>query len=366
MTKDRSRKNSKPARTVADGKGQALELAITQIERQFGKGSIMRLGDSSARLETAMLPTGSLSLDIALGVGGLPLGRIIEMYGPESGGKTSLALSVAAQAQRTGGIAAFIDVEHALDPVYARKLGVDIDNLLVAQPNTAEEALEICEALVRSGAVKAVVLDSVAALVPRAEIEGDMGDAQVGAQARLMSQALRKLTGSISKSGTCAIFINQLREKIGIMFGNPETTPGGRALKFYSSVRMEIRKGEKIEQAGKMIGTRIRVKIVKNKVAPPFRTSEVELMFESGISKAAGIIDAGIEQNILTRSGSWLSWGDERLGQGRDRAREYMESKPELLEKLEKAVLAEALPHLISEKPEENKEKTENGETAKQ
>lgn len=321
-----------------DGKNQALDLAITQIERQFGKGSIMRLGDSSVRMQVESIPTGALSLDIALGVGGLPLGRIIEMYGPESGGKTSLALCVLAQAQKAGGTAAFIDVEHALDPVYARNLGVDIDNLLVAQPNTAEEALEICEALVRSGAVKVIVLDSVAALVPRAEIEGDMGDAQVGAQARLMSQALRKLTGSISKSGTCAIFINQLREKIGIMFGNPETTPGGRALKFYSSVRLEIRKGEKIDQAGKMIGTRIRIKIVKNKVAPPFRNTEVELLFDSGISRAAGVIDAALEQDVLARSGSWLSWGDERLGQGRERAREYLESRPELLTSLEKTV----------------------------
>ncbi|NLC37849.1 MAG: recombinase RecA, partial [Clostridia bacterium] len=297
-------------------KQKALEIALLQIERQFGKGSIMRLGEA-ASLNIEVIPTGALPLDIALGIGGVPRGRIIEIFGPESSGKTTVALHIIAEAQKRGGIAAFIDAEHALDPVYASKLGVDIDNLLLSQPDTGEQALEIAEALVRSNAVDVVVVDSVAALVPRAEIEGEMGDPHVGLQARLMSQALRKLAGAISKSRTIAIFINQLREKVGVLFGNPETTPGGRALKFYSSIRMEIKRTENIKQGTDIVGSRTRVKVVKNKVAPPFKQADFDIMYGEGISREGSLIDLGSELNIIQKSGAWYSFQDERLGQGR-------------------------------------------------
>jgi len=310
-------------------------MALGQIEKQFGKGSIMKLGEASAKMHVEVIPTGSLALDIALGVGGVPRGRVVEIYGPESSGKTTVALHVIAEAQKTGGTAAFIDAEHALDPVYARNLGVDIDNLLVSQPDTGEQALEIAEALVRSGAIDVLVIDSVAALVPRAEIEGEMGDSHVGLQARLMSQALRKLTGVISKSRTTAIFINQIREKVGVMFGNPETTPGGRALKFYASVRMEVRRIETLKQGADMIGNRTRVKVVKNKVAPPFKQADFDIMYGEGISKEGGIIDVGTEMNIIEKSGAWYSYNGERLGQGKENVKEYLREHPEVAGEIE-------------------------------
>jgi recombination protein RecA len=319
-------------------KQKALEMALTQIEKQFGKGSIMKLGETSDAV-IEVIPTGALSVDIALGVGGVPRGRIVELYGPESAGKTTVALHIAAEAQKGGGIAAYIDVEHALDPSYAQKLGVDIDNLLISQPDTGEQALEIAEALVRSGAVDIVVVDSVAALAPRAEIEGEMGDAHVGLQARLMSQALRKLTGAISKSRTTVIFINQIREKIGIMFGNPETTPGGRALKFYSSVRMEVRKTETLKQGSELIGMRVRCKIVKNKVAPPFKEGEFDLIYGEGISKAGCILDQAVDLDIVNKSGAWYSYNENRIGQGRDNARDYLKQNPEIMKEIETKVL---------------------------
>lgn len=319
-------------------KQKALEIALTQIEKQFGKGSIMKLGETGD-VVIEVIPTGALSVDIALGVGGVPRGRVIELYGPESSGKTTVALHIAAEAQKGGGIAAYIDVEHALDPSYAQKLGVDIDNLLISQPDTGEQALEIAEALVRSGAVDIVVVDSVAALAPRAEIEGEMGDAHVGLQARLMSQALRKLTGAISKSRTTAIFINQIREKIGIMFGNPETTPGGRALKFYSSVRMEVRKTETLKQGSELIGMRVRCKIVKNKVAPPFKEGEFDLIYGEGISKAGCILDQAVDLDIVNKSGAWYSYNENRIGQGRDNAREYLKQNPDIMNEIETKVL---------------------------
>ena len=318
---------------------KALDMALHQIEKQFGKGSIMRLGDAKA-VSMKVIPTGSLALDIALGVGGVPRGRVVEIYGPESSGKTTLALHIIAEAQKAGGIGAFIDVEHAQDPVYAKQLGVDIDNLLISQPDNAEQALEIAEALVRSGAVDVVVIDSVAALVPRAEIEGEMGDAHVGLQARLMSQALRKLTGAISKSNTTVIFTNQIREKVGIMFGNPETTPGGRALKFYASIRMDIRRIETIKQGSEVIGNRTRVKVVKNKVAPPFREAEFDIMYGQGISREGNILDIGAELDIINKSGAWYSYGDIRLGQGRENAKEYLRQNPELSQEIEDRVRA--------------------------
>ena len=321
-------------------KNKALENALAQIERQFGKGSIMKLGEAGAKFEVPAIPTGSIAVDLALGIGGIPRGRVTEIYGPESSGKTTLTLHVLAEAQKLGGVAAFIDVEHALDPTYARNLGVDTDNLYVAQPDTGEQGLEIVETLVRSSAVDVVVIDSVAAMVPRAEIEGEMGDAHVGLQARLMSQALRKLTAVISKSHTAVIFINQIREKIGVMFGNPETTPGGRALKFYSSVRLEIRRTDSLKQSGEVIGNRVKVKIVKNKLAPPFRSAEFDIIFGRGISREGSLVDVGVETGALTKSGTWFSYGDTRLGQGRDNARTFLEEHPDVADQLERQVRA--------------------------
>ncbi|BAF59482.1 MAG: recombinase RecA [Pelotomaculum sp.] len=317
---------------------KALELALMQIERQFGKGSIMKLGEASAKLNVEVIPTGALALDIALGVGGVPRGRVIEIFGPESSGKTTVALHVIAEAQKMGGTAAFVDAEHALDPVYAKNLGVDIENLLVSQPDTGEQALEIAEALVRSGAVDVIVVDSVAALVPRAEIEGEMGDAHVGLQARLMSQALRKLTGAISKSRTTVIFINQIREKVGVVYGSPETTTGGRALKFYASIRLEVRKQENIKQGTDIIGSRTRVKVVKNKVAPPFKQADFDIMYGTGISKEGSILDMATELNIVEKSGAWYSFGEERLGQGRENVKEYLREHPEITREIERKV----------------------------
>jgi len=315
-----------------------LESTLLQIERQFGKGAIMRLGEATARFEVEAIPTGSIALDLALGVGGFPRGRVVEIFGPEASGKTTVALHAVAEAQREGGVAAFIDAEHALDPAYARRLGVDVDNLLVAQPDTGEQALEIAEALVRSSAVDIVVVDSVAALVPRAELEGEMGDVHVGLQARLMSQALRKLTGVISKSRTTAIFINQIREKIGVMFGNPETTPGGRALKFYASVRLEVRKIEDLKHGAERIGSRVRAKVVKNKMAPPFKQAEFDVLYGEGISKEGSLLDAAVELRLITKSGTWYAYGDQRLGQGRDNAREFLKEHPDLYRELESKV----------------------------
>ncbi len=309
---------------------KAIEMAVGQIEKQFGKGSIMRLGQTGAIAAVPAISTGSISLDHALGIGGVPRGRVVEIFGPESSGKTTLALQVIAQAQLTGGMAAFVDAEHALDAGYARKLGVDLDNLLVSQPDNGEQALEIVEVLVRSAGVDVVVVDSVAALVPRAEIEGEMGDAQVGLQARLMSQALRKLTAVVSKSKTCLIFINQLREKIGVMFGNPETTTGGRALKFYSSVRLDIRRIGAIKDGDQVVGGRTRVKVVKNKVAPPFRQAEFDVMYGEGISREGDLIDLGVERKIVDKSGTWFSYGGERLGQGRENAKTFLRENPEV------------------------------------
>jgi recombination protein RecA len=319
-------------------KQKALEVALLQIEKQFGKGSIMKMGEASDRTNIEVIPTGALSLDLALGVGGIPRGRVVEIYGPESSGKTTVALHVAAEAQKLGGIAAFVDAEHALDPLYAKKLGVDIDNLLISQPDTGEQALEITEALVRSGAVDIIVIDSVAALTPQAEIEGEMGDAHVGLQARLMSQALRKLTGIISKSNTVVIFINQIREKVGVMFGNPETTPGGRALKFYASVRLEIRKVETLKQGSDIIGTRTKAKVVKNKVAPPFKEGEFDIIYGEGISKSGCILDMAVDLNIVNKSGAWFSYGENRIGQGRENARDFLKKDPNLLGEIEKKI----------------------------
>ncbi len=316
---------------------KALEMAMSQIEKQFGKGSVMKLGEFKA-MEIEAIPTGALSLDVALGIGGVPRGRIIEIFGPESSGKTTLALHIIAEAQKMGGEAAFIDAEHALDPVYSKKLGVDIDNLIVSQPDTGEQALEITESLVRSGALDVIVVDSVAALVPKAEIDGDMGDAHMGLQARLMSQALRKLAGALNKTKTVLIFINQLREKIGVMFGNPETTTGGRALKFYASVRMDIRKVENIKQDGEFKGSRVRVKVVKNKVAPPFREAEFDIVYGEGISKTGNILDMAINLDIIEKSGSWFSYNGERIGQGRENVKKYLQENPEILQEVENKV----------------------------
>ncbi len=321
----------------AADKKKALDTAISQIERQFGKGSIMRLGENT-HIQVEAIPTGSLALDIALGIGGVPRGRIIEIYGPESSGKTTLALHIVAEAQKRGGEAAFIDAEHALDPVYARALGVDIDSMLISQPDTGEQGLEICEALVRSGAIDVVVVDSVAALTPRAEIEGDMGDAHVGLLARLMSQALRKLAGSISKTNCVVIFINQLREKVGVMYGNPEVTTGGRALKFYASVRMDVRRVEALKEAGTNVGNRTRVKVVKNKVAPPFREAEFDIIYGEGISKYAEMVDLALRLDIVQKSGSWFSMGETRIGQGKDAVKKYFQENPEISDQVEAAI----------------------------
>ncbi|WP_018757918.1 recombinase RecA [Paenibacillus terrigena] len=315
----------------------ALEMALRNIEKQFGKGSIMKLGEST-HMQVEVVPSGSLALDIALGIGGFPRGRVIEVYGPESSGKTTVALHAIAEAQKQGGQAAFIDAEHALDPLYASKLGVNIDELLLSQPDTGEQALEIAEALVRSGAVDIIVIDSVAALVPKAEIEGDMGDSHVGLQARLMSQALRKLSGAISKSKTIAIFINQLREKVGVMFGNPETTPGGRALKFYSTVRLDVRRVETIKQGNDMVGNRTRIKVVKNKVAPPFKQADIDIMYGEGISREGSIIDIGTELDIVNKSGAWYSYENERLGQGRENAKQYLKENVEISKVIENKI----------------------------
>jgi recombination protein RecA len=321
-----------------DEKSKMLEAAISQIEKQHGKGAIMRLGNRDVLVPVSVIPTGALSIDAALGVGGMPRGRVVEIYGPESGGKTTLTLHIIAEAQRMGGQAAFIDAEHALDPIYARKLGVDVDNLLVSQPDNGEQALEIAETLIRSGGVDVVVVDSVAALVPRAELEGDMGDPQMGLQARLMSQALRKLTGIVSKSRTCLIFINQIREKIGVMFGNPETTTGGRALKFYASVRLDIRRIQAIKDGDRVIGSRTRAKVVKNKVAAPFREAEFDILYGEGISREGDLVDLGVEHGILEKAGTWISYGADRLGQGRENARVFLRDNVDIRKKLENAL----------------------------
>ena len=322
---------------------KALELAISQIEKRFGKGSIMKLGESTGVAISGVISSGAISLDIALGVGGIPKGRITEIFGPESSGKTTLALHIIAESQKKGGIAAYIDVEHALDPAYSSQLGVNIDDMLISQPDTGEQALEICEALVRSGAVDVIVIDSVAALVPRAEIEGEMGDSQVALQARLMSQALRKLAVAIGKSGTAVIFINQLREKVGIVFGNPEVTPGGRALKFYSSVRIDLRRTETIKQGEEAVGNRVKAKVVKNKVAPPFRTAEFDIMFSHGISREGDLLDLGVELGLVKKTGAFFSWGDTRLGQGRENAKSFLAQKPEIAKEIEQQVRASAM-----------------------
>lgn len=319
-------------------KSNALEAALAGIERQFGKGSIMRLGEASGRMQVETVSSGILSLDLALGVGGVPRGRIIEIYGPESGGKTTVALHIVAEVQKAGGIAAFIDAEHALDPSYAARLGVNIDEMLISQPDTGEQALEICEALVRSGAVDVTVIDSVAALVPRQEIEGDMGDPHVGLQARLMSQALRKLTGAVGKSKTICVFINQIREKVGVVYGNPETTSGGRALKFYSSVRLEVRKGEPIKQGSDVVGNKTKVKVVKNKVAPPFKVAEFDIMYGTGVSREGSILDMATDLEIIKRSGTWYSYAENRIGQGRENAKQYLRENSAIMKEIEDKV----------------------------
>lgn len=323
---------------ASDEKLKALDAAISNIEKQFGKGSIMKLGESNVNLNVESIPTGSLSLDIALGLGGVPRGRVVEIYGPESSGKTTVALHMVAEVQKQGGIAGFIDAEHALDPVYAKKIGVDIDNLYISQPDTGEQALEIAETMVRSTAIDIVIVDSVAALVPKAEIEGDMGDSHVGLQARLMSQALRKLTGVIGKTSCSVVFINQLREKVGVMFGNPETTTGGRALKYYSSVRLEVRRGEQIKKDGEPIGNRTKIKVVKNKVAPPFRTAEVDIIYGEGISREGEILDLAAEEGIVVKSGAWYAYEGNKIGQGRENAKTYLIEHPDILAEVEQKV----------------------------
>ena len=346
---------------VDQKKSNALEAALAGIERQFGKGSIMRLGDATGRMQVETVSSGILSLDLALGVGGIPRGRIIEIFGPESGGKTTVALHMVAEVQKAGGIAAFIDAEHALDPSYAARLGVNIDDLLISQPDTGEQALEICEALVRSGAVDIVVIDSVAALVPRQEIEGDMGDAHVGLQARLMSQALRKLTGVVGKSKTICVFINQIREKVGVIYGSSETTSGGRPLKFYSSVRLEVRKGESIKQGSDVTGSKTKVKVVKNKVAPPFKQAEFDIMYGLGASREGSVLDLAVEVDLIKRSGTWYSYEDGRIGQGRENAKQFLKDNPDVMKEVEEkvrnqfqlgvAALSEVMP---DEEPEED------------
>jgi len=343
-------------------RAKALSAAISQIDRRFGKGSIMRMGEAAERMEVSAIPTGSIALDLALGVGGIPRGRVTEIFGPDASGKTTLAQHIVAEAQRMGGVAAYIDVEHALDPKYMAACGINLDELLISQPDTGEQALEICEALVRSGAVDVVVIDSVAALVPRAELEGDMGDSLPGLQARLMSQALRKLSGAISKSKTAVVFVNQLRSKIGVMFGNPETTSGGRALKFYASVRLDIRRLESIKKGSEVIGSRVRVKVVKNKVAPPFRQAEFDIIYNEGISKEGNLLDVGVDMGIITKTGSFYYFGEERLGQGREGAREYLKEHPEVAQAIEQQIRANAttLPPTVTAGGEEVEE--EEGE----
>lgn len=336
-----------------DDKLKALDAAISHIEKQYGKGSIMKLGDTSNQMQVETVPTGSLSLDIALGQGGLPKGRIIEIYGPESSGKTTVALHAVAEVQKAGGIAGFIDAEHALDPVYAKNIGVDIDNLYISQPDNGEQALEITETMVRSGAVDIVIVDSVAALVPKAEIDGDMGDSHVGLQARLMSQALRKLTAVISKSNCIVIFINQLREKVGVMFGNPETTTGGRALKFYSSVRLDVRRIEAIKQQGEVIGNRTRIKVVKNKIAPPFREAEFDIMFGQGISKEGDILDIAADLDIVNKSGAWYAYKGDKIGQGRENAKTFLREHPEVRDEIEQQVREHFQPEKVEAEPQE-------------
>ena len=347
MASDKGKKSSKTVTTISandDGteKKRALDIALAGIEKQFGKGAVIRMGERASR-DIQVIPTGCLDLDMALGVGGLPRGRVVEIYGPESSGKTTVALHVVAEAQKMGGVAAFIDAEHALDPVYARKLGVDVDQLYVSQPDTGEQALEICEALVRSGAIDIVVIDSVAALVPKAEIDGEMGDSFVGLQARLMSQALRKLTGIVNKTNSTCIFINQLREKVGVMYGNPETTPGGRALKFYASVRIDIRRGEQLKDGTTVVGNRTKAKIVKNKVAPPFRTAEFDILYGEGISKEGSLLDNAVALDIIHKSGAWFSYGDQRIGQGRENTRKFLKENPETAAEIDKLVRAELM-----------------------
>ena len=339
------------AKTFTNDRNKALEVALSQIDKQFGKGSVMRLGDDN-RPPVQVIPTGSLALDVALGIGGLPRGRVIEVYGPESSGKTTVALHAVANAQKAGGNAAFIDAEHALDPVYARALGVDTDSLLVSQPDTGEQALEIADMLIRSGGIDIIVIDSVAALVPKAEIEGEMGDSHVGLQARLMSQALRKITGALSATGTTAIFINQLREKIGVFFGSPETTTGGKALKFYASVRIDVRRIETLKEAGSPVGNRTRAKVVKNKMAPPFKQAEFDIVYGKGISREGSIIDMGVEAGIVRKSGSWFTYGDDQLGQGKENVRQFLVDNPELANEIEQKILI-ALG--IAEEPEPEK-----------
>lgn len=343
-----------------EDKLKALDAAISQIEKQYGKGSVMKLGDSSARMNVEAVPTGSLSLDLALGIGGLPKGRIIEIYGPESSGKTTVALHAVAEVQKRGGIAGFIDAEHALDPVYAKNIGVDIDNLYISQPDCGEQALEIAETMVRSGAIDIVIVDSVAALVPKAEIDGEMGDSHVGLQARLMSQALRKLTSIVSKSNCIVIFINQLREKIGVMFGNPETTTGGRALKFYSSVRLDVRRVEALKQGGEIVGNHTRVKIVKNKVAPPFKEAEFDIMFGQGISKEGDILDLAVNIGVINKAGAWYAYNGEKIGQGRENAKTYLRENPLICEEVEAKVRA----HYSADPEEESSEQEASKKTS--
>lgn len=359
MAKDKSKDLKINPNQSAEEKAKALATAIGQIEKQFGKGAVMRLGQNQA-MNVGFVPTGSLTLDLALGIGGLPRGRIVEIYGPESSGKTTLSLHCIAEGQKQGGNVAFIDVEHALDPVYAEALGVDVDSLLVSQPDTGEQALEIAEALIRSGAIDVIVVDSVAALVPKAEIDGEMGDSHVGLQARLMSQALRKLAGAISKSNCVAIFINQLREKVGVVYGNPEVTPGGRALKYYSSVRIEVRKVETIKNGSEILGSKTRAKVVKNKIAPPFKEAIFDIMYGKGISRTGELLDLAVEKDIIHKSGAWFSYGEERLGQGRDNIKNLLSENKELAAEIEEKVLA-----TLAEERENSKKKTSKGKNEK-